>query len=101
MPSSHDPTAVAALRETRLADYRPPAFLVDGVALDFTLDPHATVVRSRLELRRDAAGGHGQPLRLDGAGQAVRAIALDGAALGADRWRLDEGSLVIDDVPDT
>ncbi|MGH8296816.1 MAG: aminopeptidase N, partial [Steroidobacteraceae bacterium] len=42
-----------------------------------------------------------QPLRLDGAGQAVRAIALDGAALGADRWRLDEGSLVIDDVPDT
>ena len=52
MTDAHDPAAVAAARETRLADYRPPAFLIDTVALDFTLDPHATVVRSRLALRR-------------------------------------------------
>ncbi len=100
MPNSREPSRVAATRETRLADYRPPAFLVDTVALDFSLDPHATVVRSRLALHRNAAGGRGQALRLDGAGQPVRAIALDGIALGADRWRLEQAALVVDDVPD-
>ncbi|MGC8475658.1 MAG: aminopeptidase N [Acetobacteraceae bacterium] len=82
----------------RLADYRPPAFLVDTVALDFTLDPRATVVRSRLALRRNPAGPGGA-LRLDGAGQELRAIALDGAALGANRWRMDGSDLVIEDPP--
>ncbi|MGH8229115.1 MAG: aminopeptidase N, partial [Steroidobacteraceae bacterium] len=100
MPNSREPSPVAVTRETRLADYRPPAFLVDTVALDFSLDPHATVVRSRLALHRNAAGGRGQALRLDGAGQPVRAIALDGIALGADRWRLEQAALVVDDVPD-
>ena len=100
MPDTHDPAAVAAPRETRLADYRPPAFLVDAVALDFALDPHATLVRSRLALRRNPAERPGRSLRLDGAGQAVRAIALDGMALGPDRWRLEEESLVVEDVPD-
>ena len=100
MPDSHDPTAAASPRETRLVDYRAPAFLVDAVALDFALDPHATVVRSRLALRRNPAAASGQALQLDGAGQPVRALALDGAALGANRWRLDDASLVIDDVPD-
>ena len=100
MPNSNDSTAVVAPRETRLADYRPPAFLVDAVELGFTLDPHATLVRSRLALRRNAAAKTGRALRLDGAGQPVRAIALDGAALGDGRWRLDGASLVIDEVPD-
>ena len=100
MPDSHDLTAEAPAHETRLADYRPPAFLVDAVALDFVLDPRATRVRSRLTLRRGRDAGPGQVLRLDGAGQPVCAIALDGVPLGADRWRLDEASLVIDEVPD-
>ncbi|MDE2006302.1 MAG: aminopeptidase N [Rhodospirillales bacterium] len=90
----------SAPHETRLADYRPPAFLVDSVALGIALDPHATIVRSRLALRRNPAGPGG-PLRLDGAGQPVRAIALDGVPLGANRWRLDEASLIIDDIPDS
>ena len=85
--------------EIRLADYRPPAFLIDSVALDFTLDPHATVVRSRLALRRNPAGPGGA-LRLDGAGQPVRAIALDGVALGPNHWRMDGTTLVIGDPPE-
>ena len=40
-------------RETRLADYRPPAFLVDTVELAFDLDEAATRVRSRLTVRRN------------------------------------------------
>jgi aminopeptidase N len=99
MPTAHDLNTRVAPRETRLADYRPPAFLVDTVALDFVLDPHATVVRSRLTLRRNPAAPPGQPLRLDGAGQPVRAIALDGTGLDAHRWRLDGSSLLIDDLP--
>ena len=42
-------------RETRLADYRPPEFLVDTVELAFDLDEAATRVRSRLAVRRNPA----------------------------------------------
>ena len=85
--------------EIRLADYRPPTFLIDSVALDFTLDPHATVVRSHLVLRRNPAGPGGA-LRLDGAGQPVRAVALDGVALGPNHWRMDGTTLVISAPPE-
>ncbi len=98
MPESRDPAAAPS--ETRLADYRPPAFLVDTVRLDFDLVTHATTVRSRLALRRNPAAGGREALRFDGAGQPVRALALDGAALDARHWRLDGDSLVIDAVPD-
>ena len=37
-------------------EYRPPAFLVDTVDMRFELDAKATVVRSRLALRRNPAG---------------------------------------------
>ena len=53
-------------RETRLADYRPPAFLVDTVDLTFELDEADTRVSSRLAVRRNPAGDPGAPLRLDG-----------------------------------
>ena len=50
------------------ADYRPPAFLVDTVDLRFDLDPEATVVRSRLAMRRNpAASGEAVPLRQEDA----------------------------------
>ena len=49
---------------TRLADYRPPAFLIDEVQLDFHLEPGATRVKARLALRRN--GGHTEALRLNG-----------------------------------
>ena len=100
MTDAHDPAAVAAAHETRLADYRPPAFLVDNVALDFTLDPQATMVRSRLALRRNPTADPAATLRLDGAGQPVRAIAIDGVPLGENRWRLDGDTLVIADPPE-
>ncbi len=88
--------AQPALRETRLADYRPPAFLVDHVTLDFDLHETATRVRSRLHLRRNGPG----PLRLDGAGQKVERIAIDGEALGANRYEVGADSLAIADPPD-
>ena len=48
----------------RLADYRPPAFLVDTIELDFDLKPSATRVRAKLALRRN--GEHAEPLVLNG-----------------------------------
>ena len=44
-----------APRETKLADYRPPEFLIDTVELSFDLDEAATRVQSRLVLRRNPA----------------------------------------------
>jgi len=53
--------------ETHRLAYRPPAFLVDTVDLRFELDPNATLVRSRLALRRNPAHADpAAPLRLDG-----------------------------------
>jgi aminopeptidase N len=48
-------TATAPQRKVRLADYRPPDWLVDDVALAFDLAPMATRVTARLSLRRNPA----------------------------------------------
>ena len=64
----------------RLSDYRPPAFLVDEIHLDFDLRPSATRVRARLSLRRNGAAG--EPLLLEGERLTPISIAIDGRALG-------------------
>ncbi|HJU17662.1 MAG TPA: aminopeptidase N [Stellaceae bacterium] len=86
----------------RLADYRPPDFLVDTVDLAFALADADTRVTARLAVRRNPrAGDPGAPLRLDGAGLELLSLALDGEQLGANRYALPaEGGLVLDDVPD-
>src|SRR3990170_2969912 len=81
-------------------DYAPPDYLVDAVALDISLDPRATLVRSKLRLRANpAASSKGNPLVLDGEGLTVQILTLDGAALPVDKFRLDDKSLTIPDVP--
>ena len=89
-----------APRETRLADYRPPAFLVDTVDLAFDLDEAATRVRSRLAVRRNPDGTAGAPLLLDGEALTLLRVALDGVELGANRYRIEDGKLLIPDMPD-
>ena len=79
-------------RETRLADYRPPDFLIDTVELSFDLDEAATRVRSRLALRRNPASADKHaPLLLDGEAVTLVRLALDGAELGANRYRIEDG----------
>ena len=82
----------------RLADYRPPAFLIDEVSLDFTLDPHATRVKARLRVRRN--GDHQEPLRLDGERLKTIAIAIDGRLVEDEACRIGEEGLEIVGVPD-
>jgi aminopeptidase N len=87
---------ISPRKPIRLGDYTAPAFRVDEVALDFDLDPAATVVRATLKLRRQAPG----PLVLDGKDLELRSVALNGEVLGDNRYALAEKSLTIHDVPD-
>ena len=82
-----------------LADYRPPAFLVDEVELDFSLEPSATRVKSRMRVRRAAAGS--DPLVLDGVRLKLERVAIDGQEIGDNRYQLTDESLTLPDLPDS
>src|SRR5690242_4537990 len=82
----------------RLADYRPPAWTVEQIELEFDLGIDGSEVRSRLHLRRDPA--QDAPLRLDGEGLELVAIALDGQPLEAQAYRYGDNVLEIDGVRD-
>ena len=59
-------------REIKLADYRPPAFLIDTVDLDFQLEANHTRVKSRLAVRRN--GEHAESLVLDQSSTVLDAV---------------------------
>lgn len=65
----------------RLEDWRPYPFTVQSVNLDFTLDIHATVIRSEITFRQT---GPKADLELDGSGLATKSIAIDGKPLSLD-----------------
>ena len=87
-------------RPHRLKDYRPPAYLVDHVDLDFALDPQRTEVKAKLKVRRNpAAGSSAKALVLDGELLELKHIAIDGRPLEARDYKLDAASLTIAKVP--
>ncbi len=63
-------------QSVRLADYRPPDWLVPAVDLDFDLALGVTKVTARLTVRRN--GGHDRPLVLDGQDLSTLLVAVDG-----------------------
>jgi aminopeptidase N len=86
---------------TRLADYRPPAFVIDTVDLVFDLGEEKTSVKSRLSVRRNpAAAERDAALKLDGKELELVSLALDGQSLGPNRYQQDAESLTIPSVPD-
>ncbi|MFN3585126.1 aminopeptidase N [Phenylobacterium sp.] len=82
----------------KLADYRPPAFLVDEVQLTFDLKPNATRVKARLSVRRN--GDHAEPLRFNGERLKPLSVAIDGRMLAAAEHSIDAEWLTIPDAPD-
>jgi aminopeptidase N len=86
-------------RPVRLADYRPPDWLVDTVHLDVALHPTATRVRAKLRLKPNPAAEAPAPIVLDGDGLNLAGIALDGAALSADRYVATPDRLTIAQPP--
>src|SRR5262249_5841895 len=88
-------------RAVKLADYRPPDFLIDTVDLVFELGATDTRVRSRLTVRRNpGADAANCPLHLDGEALDLVSVALNSEPLGPNRYRLEDGGLTIADVPD-
>ncbi len=93
---------IAPPQPVRLADYQPPAYLIDTVDLVFELGTEDTRVKSRLCIRRNpGVAERGAALNLDGEALELVSLALDGEPLGANRYQLKpEGGLILADVPD-
>jgi aminopeptidase N len=85
-------------RPIRLADYRPPDWLIDTVELDVSLDPTATTVRARLKLKPNAAGSPA-PLVLDGEELKLKSLSLDGKPLPPESFVATPDKLTIAQVP--
>lgn len=92
------------LQPVLLADYRPPLFLVAGVALDIALHDEHALVSARVEFYRNpamAGEGTGEPLVLDGEQLELVSIGRDGAELAPGSYRLENSRLVLIAPPDS
>jgi len=83
-------------RAIYLADYQAPEFRIRTVHLDFSLEPEATRVSSRLEIERLSGNG---PLVLAGENQKLLSVTLDGRTLDANDYLLDDKNLTIPNPP--
>ena len=81
----------------KLAEYRPPAYLVDEVHLTFVLEPNTTRVKARLSVRRN--GEHADPLVFNGERVKAVSVAVDGRVLTADEHTIDAEFLTIPNLP--
>src|SRR5436190_1683035 len=79
-----------------LADYQAPEFRIRAAHLDFSLEPEATRVTSRLEIERLSGNG---PLVLAGENQKLLSVSLDGRTLAAGDYLLDDKHLTIPNPP--
>ena len=86
-------------RPVRLADYRPPDWLVDAVDLDFALHPTRTRVRARLTLRPNPQADAPAPVALDGDDIEPVAIRIDGVDVSPDAFVATEDGLTITQPP--
>jgi aminopeptidase N len=84
----------AASARVQRSSYRPPAYLLDRIALEFDLDLDTTEVTATLQLRRNAGAG-GADVELNGENLELLSIELDGHALPSAHYRLQPGLLCI------
>jgi aminopeptidase N len=82
----------------RLTDYRPLDYVIDEIALDVRLDPAATRVIARSQVRRVSAGP--APLRLLGERQELISVRIGGVAVDADAMAHDAHGLTLHAPPD-
>ena len=91
-------------RPIKLKDYTPAPYVIDQVNLDFSLDPTATRVSSRLKMRPNPKAGarkgaKPEALHLDGEKLKLIEIKLDNQLLKAGDYEVSETGLTIKDVP--
>ncbi|MHA7899159.1 MAG: aminopeptidase N [Henriciella sp.] len=82
--------------QIKLADYTPYPFAIDQVDMVFELEPSATKVRTRMQVRRLSAGD----FVLDGVDLELDWIAVDGTALDLDSFDHDDERLTLKEAPD-
>ncbi len=87
--------ARAAPAPVRLADYRPPAWLIESAHLSFDLRPRGARVTARLAMRRNP-DGDGGPLRLDGRNLRLVSAGVDGAPVSPE---IDAEGLTLSGLP--
>ncbi|NOU06466.1 MAG: aminopeptidase N [Hyphomicrobiaceae bacterium] len=89
-------------RPVLLKNYKPSAYLIDTVHLDFSLHPTATRVASkmRIKLNDNISGKHGA-LVLDGEQLSLESIAVDGIPIGSRGYRVDDATLTLLKPPTT
>jgi aminopeptidase N len=83
----------------RLVDYRPPAWRMDAVDLEFDLDAEATIVYARLQLSQDPAQRDVE-LCLDGKDIELLGIHVDGRALSTDEFSIRDHALHVPGLRD-
>ena len=88
-----------APKETFLADYLVPDYLVDNVALYFDLGRAETTVRSVLSMRRNPLGQGGDCV-LDGEKLTLKSIKIDGRELQGNEYLRTDKALFISKVPE-
>ncbi|CAB3674628.1 Aminopeptidase N [Paraburkholderia phenoliruptrix] len=104
-PAARVPSLQNAMADTatpnviRRADYAPPAFLIDTVALEFDLLPERTVVRNTMRVRRNPDATRAPHLELMGEQLEFVSATLDGQPFA--NARPHEHGLVLDNVPDS
>ncbi|MBL0162942.1 MAG: aminopeptidase N [Xanthomonadales bacterium] len=81
----------------RLEDYRPPAWRMQTVDIDFDLDVEETLVSARLLVIQDPAQQE-VDLRLDGENIELLEIRVDGRELASDQFRIAGALLTIEGV---
>ncbi len=90
------PTAI------RRADYTPPDYRIETVALEFDLGPETTRVKSRLTIRASYDRDKGvRPLVLDGEDLKLVSVAVDGKALAIGQYSVDAIGLTIRSPPES
>jgi len=90
----------SAPKETFLADYRVPDYLIDTVHLHFELDASDTHVRSVLSMRQNPKGQGGDCI-LDGEHLELISVKVDGRQLQGNEYQRTDKSLTLSGLPNT
>jgi aminopeptidase N len=92
-------TSPVTPKETFLADYQVPNYLIDTVHLYFDLEASETHVRSVLSMRKNPEG-NGSDCTLDGEQLELASIKLDGRVLQGNEYQRTEQALFLTSLPD-
>jgi len=82
---------------TLLSNYEPPSHELTSVYLDFDLQPEATTVRSKIEVKRL----RDEPFVLNGEDIDLKSVKIDGKVLKRAAYKLDQEKLVLAKTPES